>query len=110
MSVPVNNNHPEYHKKTILQVLPSLVSGGVERGTIELARKLKELNYGSLVVSAGGPLLEQLKELDIPHIKLDVDSKNPLRIKANAKNLEQIIKDYNVDLVHARSRAPAWSC
>lgn len=107
MSSPISNT--KYHKKTILQVLPSLISGGVERGTIELAKRLKELDYGSLIVSAGGPLLKQLDEFDIYHINLDVDSKNPLKIRTNAKELARIIKEYDVNIVHARSRAPAWS-
>lgn len=99
-----------YHKKTILQVIPSLVSGGVERGTIEIARKLKTSEYNSIVVSAGGPLVEKLEAAGIPHIKLDVATKNPFKIWSNAKLINQVVKDYGVDLIHARSRAPAWSC
>ena len=100
----------EYHKKTILQVVPALVSGGVERGTIEIARKLSNSEFNSLVISAGGPLVEKLEEAGIPHIKLNVSGKNPFVIWKNAKLIADIIKKYNVDLVHARSRAPAWSC
>ena len=100
----------EYQKKTILQVLPSLISGGVERGTIEVAKKLYEKNYEAIVVSSGGPLVEQLKSLQIIHISLDVSSKNPLTIWKNVFLLKKIIQEYKVDIVHARSRAPAWSC
>lgn len=101
----------EYHKKTILQVVPALVSGGVERGTIEIAGKLSYSDeFNSLVVSAGGPLVDKLDKLGIPHVELNVSSKNPFTIWKNAKLIAGIIKKYNVDLVHARSRAPAWSC
>ncbi len=100
----------KYHKKTILQVVPALVSGGVERGTIEIARKLQESGYNPVVVSAGGPLVNKLSVRDIPHIKLNVASKNPLVIWNNAKLIANIIKEYKVDLIQARSRAPAWSC
>jgi glycosyltransferase involved in cell wall biosynthesis len=99
-----------YHKKNILQVIPSLVSGGVERGTIEIAKKLKSSGYNSVVVSAGGPLVQKLIEEGIPHIKLDVATKNPFKIWSNTKLISQIVKDHEIDIIHARSRAPAWSC
>ncbi len=100
----------KYHKKTILQVVPALVSGGVERGTIEIAKYLGECKYNSIVISAGGPLVEILNQHGITHINLNVISKNPFTIWKNAKLISKIIKEYNVDLIHARSRAPAWSC
>ena len=100
----------EYAKKMILQVVPSLVSGGVERGTVEIARKLASSKYNSMVVSAGGPLTSLLDELHVPHIELNVASKNPFVIWNNAKLIAQIVREHNVDLIHARSRAPAWSC
>lgn len=100
----------EQRRRTILQVVPALVSGGVERGTIEIARHLKESGYNSLVISAGGPMLEMLLKHNITHIKLNVASKNPLVIWRNAKLISKVITEYQVDLVHARSRAPAWSC
>lgn len=97
-------------KKTILQVVPALVSGGVERGTIEIAGRLIESEFKPIVVSAGGQLVETLESNNIKHIKLNIASKNPITIWNNAKLLTNIIKEYDIDLIHARSRAPAWSC
>lgn len=97
-------------KKTILQVVPTLVSGGVERGTIEIAKTLAASGYNSVVVSAGGPLVKRLEEIGGVHINLNVASKNPFVIWNNARRIIKIIQDYNIDIVHARSRAPAWSC
>ncbi len=98
-------------RNTILQVLPMLVTdGGAERGTIEVAKQLKLLGHIPIVVSAGGSLVNQLTRVGITHIKMQVDSKNPFILYKNSKLIAQIIKDYKVDLVHARSRAPAWSC
>lgn len=96
--------------KTILQVVPALVSGGVERGTLEIAKTLVQNGYKSIVLSSGGPLVDQLVENGSTHIKHDVASKNPLRIWCNAKKIATIVKDHKVDIIHARSRAPAWSC
>jgi len=99
-----NNN------KTILQVVPALVSGGVERGTIEIAKSLKESGYNSIVISAGGPLVSKLAQLDIKHININVASKNPFIMCKNVGLIRDVIEEYKVDIVHARSRAPAWSC
>lgn len=100
----------EYHKKTILQVVPALVSGGVERGTIEIGKYLVEQGYNSIVISSGGPLVKSLVEAGSIHVEMDVASKNPFTIWRNASKIAEIIKKYNVDIIHARSRAPAWSC
>lgn len=104
------NSEKQYHKATILQVLPSLYSGGVERGTIEVSKMLKANGYNVIVVSAGGALVSELTTNHITHIYMNSASKNPFTIWKNAKLLAQIIKEHNVDIVHARSRAPAWSC
>lgn len=102
---PKKNRYPR-----VLQLLPSLVSGGVERGTVDIAVALKQAAFGKpIVVSSGGPLVEQLEAQGIEHIPLAIDSKNPLRMKMNARTLADIIQQYKVDIVHARSRAPAWS-
>lgn len=100
----------KYQKKTILQVVPALISGGVERGTLETAKSLMQNGYNSIVVSAGGPMVEGLVASGAKHIMLDVASKNPIKIWRNAKALSSIIREHNVDIIHARSRAPAWSC
>ena len=104
------NNTQKYHTKTILQVVPALVSGGVERGTLEIANKIAHSGYNSIVISSGGPLVERLTAEGSLHIDINVASKNPFTIWINAKRIASIIKDYRVDIIHARSRAPAWSC
>lgn len=94
---------------TILQVLPALGVGGVEKGTIEVAIALKEDNMIPLVASSGGVLEKFLEESQIRHIPLNLKSKNPITMFKNVLALKDIIETYKVDLVHARSRAPAWS-
>lgn len=96
-------------KKTIMQVLPSLIQGGVETGTVEIATALQRANIPNIVVSNGGPLVEQLKKIGVKHIQLPVHSKNPIRMWLNSKKLAQIALENNVALMHVRSRAPAWS-
>ena len=93
----------------ILQVLPTLEMGGVERGTIEIATALKKQGIRNYVVSAGGPMVQQLKELGVEHITLPVQSKNPFVIWKNVNRLAKLIQEKGIDLVHVRSRAPAWS-
>jgi glycosyltransferase involved in cell wall biosynthesis len=100
----------KYQKKTILQVVPALISGGVERGTIEIAKYIVDAGHNSIVISAGGPLVESLIENGSEHIELNVASKNPFMIWRNACKIANIIRNKNVNIVHARSRAPAWSC
>ena len=94
---------------TILQILPNLNSGGVERGTIEISNAILEQGYNSIVVSQGGVLVEQLEKIGAIHINMLVGSKNPWLIYKNALKLKKIINKYKVNIVHARSRAPAWS-
>ena len=96
-------------KKVILQIIPSLESGGVERGTIDIAKSLKSQNFLPIVISSGGVLTYDLREAKIDHFKLDVKSKNPLTIFLNIQKIVEIIEHFKVDLVHVRSRAPMWS-
>jgi glycosyltransferase involved in cell wall biosynthesis len=93
----------------ILQVLPSLVTGGVERGTIEIAQAIVEADGVALVASAGGPLVSTLERVGAHHFELPLNTKNPIAIWRNAARLEALIRAEKVTLVHARSRAPAWS-
>lgn len=95
--------------QTILQVLPALNQGGVERGTLDIAEGILKAGGKALVASAGGKLELQLKEMGAEHIKLPLNSKNPFIIWLNIKRIQKIIKEKNVTLVHARSRGPAWS-
>ena len=93
----------------ILQVLPSLQAGGVERGTIEIARAIVAAGGVALVASAGGRMVPQLERAGATHLALDLMTKDPLSIWLNAGRLARLIRRHRVDLVHARSRGPAWS-
>src|SRR5665213_2698333 len=96
-------------RATVLQVLPGLVSGGVERGTVDMAQALVAAGWNSLVASAGGPMVREIERAGATHITLPLASKNPLVMRANVRRLAEIIRQHGVDIVHARSRAPAWS-
>jgi glycosyltransferase involved in cell wall biosynthesis len=93
----------------ILQVLPRLVSGGVERGTIEIAEAIARAGYVSLVASAGGPMSDELPRVGAEHVTLPLDRKSPFALWRNAALLAECARERNVVLMHARSRAPAWS-
>jgi glycosyltransferase involved in cell wall biosynthesis len=92
----------------IVQLLPELNEGGVERGTMELSRELVKLGHESVVISAGGKLEEQIKKDGGMHITLDICSKNPLTAPFRMLQLRKTLKELNPDIVHARSRVPAW--
>jgi glycosyltransferase involved in cell wall biosynthesis len=94
---------------TIMQVLPSLVTGGVERGTVDIAAALVKAGWRAVVVSQGGTMVRELERAGAQHITLPVASKNPFTMRANVARLEAAIRETGADLVHARSRAPAWS-
>lgn len=96
-------------KKTVLQVVPSLISGGVERGTIDVAAALVRAGWRALVVSEGGPLVRELDRAGAEHIALPLNTKNPRRVKDNIALIADVIRRENVSIVHARSRAPGWS-
>ena len=94
---------------TVLQVIPELDAGGAERTTVEIARALVESGGRAIVASAGGRLEAEIKTAGGEVVHLPVDSKNPLTIHQNAGRLASLIKEQSVDVVHVRSRAPAWS-
>jgi glycosyltransferase involved in cell wall biosynthesis len=98
------------HKQpVILQVLPELRAGGVERGTLEMAQAIQQAGWQAIVASAGGSMVHALDKMGAKHIELPLHSKNPFTLRANALELARVIKEHQVDIVHARSRAPAWS-
>lgn len=100
---------PNLSGKTILQVIPDLAAGGAERTTVEIAEAITLAGGKALVVSEGGRLEPSLIEAGGTMIPLPVASKNPATVIANALKLTKLLEDHSVDLVHARSRAPAWS-
>ena len=97
-------------KKKVLQVIPKLGYGGAETGCFDLAHYLYENNYKSYIASSGGPLIKYLNKKKVKLFRLPVQSKNPILIVINSIILTFIIIIYNIDIIHARSRAPAWSC
>ncbi len=92
----------------VLQILPRLNSGGVERGTVELASYLISQGHDALVVSFGGWREKQLQQIGAKHIKLPVHSKNPILMFSLIPVLAKIMDQYAVDIVHVRSRVPGW--
>ena len=93
----------------VLQVLPALDGGGVERGTVEMTQAIAAAGGEALVASAGGRLVASVLRAGGRHFLLPLTSKSPWRIWRNAAALASLIRNERVDIVHARSRAPAWS-
>jgi glycosyltransferase involved in cell wall biosynthesis len=100
----------QYQEISILQVLPALNTGGVERGTVDIAAALAKNNIRSFIASSGGHLVSKLYHLKTEHFCIpSLKSKNPIMIIFNAFRLAKIIEKHTIQIVHARSRAPAWS-
>ncbi len=97
-------------KLKVLQVIPKLGYGGAETGCYDLAHYLSENNCTSYIVTSGGELLKFIDKKKVKLIRLPVNSKNPILMLLNSIILIFIILFYNISIVHARSRAPAWSC
>ena len=94
----------------VLQVIPKLGYGGAETGCYDIAHYLAEKNCKSFIVTSGGELIKFIDKKKVNLIRLPVHSKNPILIFINSIILIGIILFYNISIVHARSRAPAWSC
>ena len=97
-------------KLKVLQVIPRLGYGGAETGCYDLAHYLHEQDCKSYIVTSGGELIKYIDKKKVKLIKLPVQSKNPLIILINSIALTLLILFLNISIVHARSRAPAWSC
>lgn len=92
----------------IVQVIPELNEGGVERGVVELNREFVKKGIESFVISAGGKLKNQINLDGGNHIKFDVCSKNIFTVFRRVKGLKKILKELKPDIIHVRSRVPAW--
>lgn len=92
---------------TVVQLLPALASGGVERSTLEIADALVRAGHRAVVVSAGGRLVPTLEALGAEHVTLDIGRKSPLTFR-HVPRLRRLFADTGADIVHARSRLPAW--
>tara|TARA_Y100001960_G_scaffold240956_1_gene254551 strand:+ start:1514 stop:2695 length:1182 start_codon:yes stop_codon:yes gene_type:complete len=100
------------HKKAcpvVMQILPSLVTGGVERGTVDVTQALTDAGWKAIVVSNGGPMAHEITRAGGLHIDLPIGKKNPLTAYLNVNRLVRLIREHQVDILHARSRLPAWS-
>jgi glycosyltransferase involved in cell wall biosynthesis len=104
--------NPTYRARrlTVVQVLPALESGGVERGTLEVGKYLVEHGHRSIVISAGGRLVKQLEHEGSEHLAWDVGRKSPLTLLRYIGRLRRFLHDERVDILHVRSRMPAWVC
>jgi glycosyltransferase involved in cell wall biosynthesis len=96
-------------RPVVLQVLPRLGTGGAERGAIDVAGAIVASGGTAIVASAGGAQIHELTRLGAIHETLPLDSKNPYTIYANIGRIEKLIRRHGAQIVHARSRAPAWS-
>ena len=106
----VRKKHREMSKvPTILQIVPDLQTGGAERTTVDVAEAIVSAGWKSLVISQGGRMVPELEATGAVHFEMPVKSKNPWTMWRNSYLIERICKQHGVDLVHARSRAPAWS-
>jgi len=92
----------------VIQVLPALDAGGVERGTLEIARALVAAGHRSIVVSRGGRLQERLVSEGSEHVTLDVGRKSPLTFLRCVRPLRELMLESRADILHLRSRMPAW--
>lgn len=92
---------------SVVQLLPALNVGGVERGTLEVAKELVKRGHRSIVISAGGRLVDELISSGSEHIQLNIGRKSPFSLR-HIPFLRKYFKEENIDVVHARSRFPAW--
>ena len=99
----------ELRGRTILQIVPELDAGGAERTAVDIAAGLVQAGVRALVATEGGRLVAELQAKGGSWIPFPAKTKNPFSILSNARRLKRIIREEGVDLVHARSRAPAWS-
>jgi glycosyltransferase involved in cell wall biosynthesis len=106
MAAPLS---PHARAPAVLQVVPRLEQGGVERGTVEVTAALVQAGWRAVVASAGGRMAKEIVRAGGEHVALPLASKNPATMLRNAGRLAALIETRGIDIVHARSRAPAWS-
>ena len=108
MADPTDSRAPDPHSPVVMQVLPALDAGGVERHVLTLAAAVAGAGGVSIVASSGGRLVPTVERAG-RHLMLPLERRGPLAIRANARRLEAAIREHGVNLVHAHSRAPAWA-
>ena len=105
----MSESNLNYKNKRILQIIPNMEIGGAERTVLEITSFLKDAEFSSLVLTSGGKLIGELEKENIEVIKLKIDKKNPYSLIKNFFLFIKIFREKKIDLVHVRSRAPAWS-
>ena len=105
----MSESNLNYKNKRILQIIPNMEIGGAERTVLEITSFLKDKEFSSLVLTSGGKLIGELEKENIEVIKLKIDKKNPYSIIKNFFLFIKIFREKKINLVHVRSRAPAWS-
>jgi len=109
MAIDFSNWNGSGKPACILQIIPALNAGGAERGCIDIAMAVAAAGGRSIVVSEGGRMVTRLENGDAEHLVMPMASKNPVVMLRNTRRLSQLIRETGAGLVHARSRAPAWS-
>ena len=99
----MNSNRP----LNVMQLLPALEGGGVERGTLEMARAIVDRGWNSIVMSAGGRMVTQLEKEGSIHVTAPIGCKSPLTL-LQLPRLLSLCRSHSIDILHARSRIPAW--
>lgn len=107
-SKSISSAADEMRQPVVVQILPALDLGGVERGTVEVAKAVIAAGGKAVVISNGGQLEVQLQRIGAAHVKLPVHSKNPLKWGRIRRDVKRVLMEYGADIVHVRSRAPAW--
>ena len=97
-------------KLKVLQVIPRLDYGGAEIGCYDLAHYLSEQKSKSYIATSGGKLTKYINKKKVKLFKIPVHSKNPILMILNIFILSLIVIFYRINIIHVRSRAPAWSC
>lgn len=106
----MKSNSGKDKSPVVMQVIPELGPGGAEQGCIDICAALTQSGAKAIVVSHGGNRVHDIARAGGIHIQLPVHSKNPVVMMRNVAKLKSLIRKHGVDIVHARSRAPAWSC
>lgn len=101
------NTSPQ--QAVIAQIIPELGPGGAEQGCVDIAGEIVKSGSRAIVISNGGPRVHELARAGAEHIQLPVHSKNPITMWRNIGRIKRLIKKHNIDIIHVRSRAPAWS-
>jgi glycosyltransferase involved in cell wall biosynthesis len=105
----LSNSYSDLKDRKILQIIPRLDTGGAEKTTIDIANSIVTVGANSFVASEGGRFVSELVANRTQFISFPAATKNPFRIFLNGFKLASLIRKYQIDLIHARSRAPAWS-